>query len=272
MTAELTIPAIVSLAAVDAVNPCAIAVLTLMLIAFLTHNPKERKRALLAGLSFTSAVYILYLFYAVILIGVLNASTEVFGPIEGWIYGGFSLFAIALGCSNIKDFTWYRPGGLMTEMPLKWRPKIKKIMSGVTSVKGAFLVGLFVTLFLLPCTAGPLVTACVLLMRYGIAGALPWLLLYNAIFVLPMLAIALGLYAGLLLVENVAEWKDRNIKYLHLTAGSIMLLIGLYLAWESENIISLLVGGFELNFFRIGLIEVPVLFIFFYLTRKRGQK
>ncbi len=272
MAMELTVPAIVSLAMVDAVNPCAIAVLTLMLIAFLTHNPKERKRALLAGLSFTFAVYMLYLFYAIVIIGVLKTSTEMFGPIEGWIYGGFSLFAIALGCLNVKDFIWYKPGGFMTEMPMKWRPKMKKIMSGVTSVKGAFFVGLFVTLFLLPCTAGPLVTACVLLMRYGIAGALPWLLLYNIIFVLPMLGITFALYAGLLLIENVSEWRDRNIKYLHVVAGTIMLLIGLYLAWESENIFSLFLGPFELNFLRIGLIEVPVLFLLFYALERRQKK
>ena len=267
---ELTIPAIVSLAAVDAINPCALAVLTLMLIAFLTHNPKEKIKALLAGLSFTLAVYIIYLLYAIILIYVLHASTEIFGGIEGWVYGGFSLFAIALGCFNIKDFIWYKPGGLLREMPMSWRPKVKKILSGVASVKGAFGVGVFVTLFLLPCTMGPLVTACVLLMKLGVLNALPWLLLYNMIFVSPMLAITFGIYGGLLLVENVSEWKEKNIKYLHLIAGLIMVGIGIYLAWEAENIFSIPLGIFELNFLNLGIIEIPLLFLIIYLLSRKG--
>ena len=268
MGLELTVPAIVSLAAVDAINPCALAVLTFMLIAFLTHNPKEKKKALFAGLAFTSAVYMLYLFYAVVLIGLLHTSTEMFGNIEGFVYGFFSLFAIALGCFNVKDFLWYKPGGFMREMPMSWRPRIKKILSGVASVKGAFLVGLFVTLFLLPCTAGPLVTACVLLMKLGIINALPWLLLYNIIFVSPMLAITFGLYAGLLLVENVSEWRARNIRYLHLIAVIVMVLIGIYLAWEAENVFTFSLAGFKISFLTLGVIEIPVLFTIFYLVNK----
>ncbi|GAG48195.1 unnamed protein product, partial [marine sediment metagenome] len=47
--AELTLLQITSLAAIDAVNPCALAVLTLMLIAILTYNPKKKINILLAG-------------------------------------------------------------------------------------------------------------------------------------------------------------------------------------------------------------------------------
>ena len=266
---ELTIPAIVSLAAVDAVNPCALAVLTLMLIAFMTHSPKQKRKALFAGFCFTSAVYIIYLFYAIVLIYVFHMSTEIFGRIEGWIYGGFSLVAILLGCLNIKDYFWYKPGGFLREMPMKWRPKVKKILSGVATLKGAFLVGVFVTVFLLPCTMGPLVTACVLLIKLGIVRAFPWLLLYNLIFVSPMIAISCGIYLGLLAVERVSEWKERNIKYLHLFAGLVMTLIGIYLAWEAENVFQISLSFFSLTFFTLGLIEIPMIFIVLYLYHKK---
>ena len=57
---ELGLAAILSLAAVDAVNPCALAVLILVLVAILTQYPKERAKALYVGLTFTLAVFILY--------------------------------------------------------------------------------------------------------------------------------------------------------------------------------------------------------------------
>jgi cytochrome c biogenesis protein CcdA len=56
---------------------------------------------------------------------------------------------------------------------------------------------------------------------------IPWLLLYNLIFILPMLAITAISYLGLATVENVADWKEKNIRYLHLVAGLIILFLGI---------------------------------------------
>jgi cytochrome c biogenesis protein CcdA len=54
---------ITMLALVDAINPCAIAVLTLILVAILTDHPEKRKKFLYGGLVFCLAVFIGYLFY-----------------------------------------------------------------------------------------------------------------------------------------------------------------------------------------------------------------
>jgi len=56
---------------------------------------------------------------------------------------------------------------------------------------------------------------------------IPWLLLYNLIFVLPMLIITLIVYFGIAKIEDISGWKEKNIRYLHLTAGIIILLLGL---------------------------------------------
>ena len=45
---------ITPLALSDSVNPCAFAVLVLVLISILTHNPEKRKKILLGGLAFVS--------------------------------------------------------------------------------------------------------------------------------------------------------------------------------------------------------------------------
>jgi len=91
------------------------------------------------------------------------------------------------------------------------------------------LTGFVVTLFLLPCTMGPYIVASGLLSELSTIKAIPWLLYYNLIFVLPMLIITLLVYFGLTKIENVTDWKEKNIKLLHLIAGACLFLVGLAL-------------------------------------------
>ncbi len=223
-----TIPlfTVVSLALVDAVNPCEFAVLIMLLITIMTAHPKNKKKTLQAGLAFTAAIFILYFIYGVLLINVFKLIPAI-DAIRSIVYTVIACIAILIGLLQLKDFFDYKPGGFLTEMPMSFRPKVQKIISSITSPGGAFLVGAFVTLFLMPCTIGPYVILGNLLATETILAALPQLLLYNIIFILPMLAITFIVYFGVRKVEAVAEWKHRNVKYMHLIAGIIMLLIGI---------------------------------------------
>jgi cytochrome c biogenesis protein CcdA len=58
-------------------------------------------------------------------------------------------------------------------------------------------------------------------------AAIPVLLLYNLVFVIPLIALTLFIYFGLTNVEKASEWKEKNIKKLHLVAGIVMLALGL---------------------------------------------
>ncbi|KPJ56358.1 hypothetical protein AMJ49_05140, partial [Parcubacteria bacterium DG_74_2] len=134
--------------------------------------------------------------------------------------------AILLGVLNIRDFFKYKPGGFLTEMPMFLRPKVKKIISGITSPKGALGVGVFVTIFLLPCTIGPYIICGGILSTCEFIEIFPWLLMYNLIFILPMLVIVGLIYLGLRKVKDVSAWKEKNIRYLHLMAGLIIFGLG----------------------------------------------
>lgn len=222
---DLTVAKILSLAAVDAVNPCALAVLTLMLIAIVAYHPGKRREVLLAGLAFTFSVFVMYIIYGLVIIRcfqLVQAVTQV----RVWLYKILGTVALGLGALNLKDFLAYKPGSLGTEMPLALRPKLKKLLAGVTSPRGALGVGAFVTVFLLPCTIGPYVITGGLLCALSVTRSLPWLFFYNAVFVSPMLAITLAVFLGLTKAENVGEWKEKNIRYLHLVAGGIMMALG----------------------------------------------
>lgn len=213
----------------DSVNPCTIAVLTMVLMTILIQNPEKRKKVLFGGLAFISAVFIGYMFYAGILYQFFRSIAGFFAKNSGNFKIIFGVFALILGGLNIKDFFYYKKGSLATEMPIFLRPKVKRIIEKVTSPKGAFAIGFLVTLFLLPCTAGPLILATGRLSDLTIIQVIPWLIYYTLIFVLPMIAITLIIYFGFTRVEDVSGWKDKNIKLLHLIAGILLFMVGVAL-------------------------------------------
>ena len=115
----------------------------------------------------------------------------------------------------------------MTEMPLSIRPKMKKIISGITTPASAFAIGGFVTIFLLPCTIGPYVIAGGLLSRINtFQHLIPRLLLYNLVFIIPMLLVIFLVYKGTSAIKDIHQWRKTNIRQLHLAAGLILCILG----------------------------------------------
>jgi cytochrome c biogenesis protein CcdA len=217
------IVALLGAAAVDAINPCALAVLVLLLTTVLLS--RRRKVALYAGLAFSVAVYLSYLLMGFGLFSALNRLAS-FG---GWMKTGLGALAIVVGLFNLKDYFSYGAGGFTTEVPMGWRPKLKKLLAGVTSVPGAFLIGLLVSLFLLPCTSGPYIVVIGMLANHTTFwSAVPLLLLYNFVFVLPMLVLTWFVYYGLK-PSSVEKWRVQKIRYLHLFAGIVLTVLGVLL-------------------------------------------
>jgi len=199
-----TILKLTALALADSVNPCAIAVLAMILMTILIQNPGKKIKVLYSGLAFVVAIYISYLFYGIIIIQFFKIFAEFLRTNAVYVFKGLAILAILVGMLNVKDFLFYKKGSFATEMPLFLRPKLKKIINKITSPTGAFVVGFLVTLFLLPCTMGPYIVASGLLSEIGFLASLPWLLYYNIIFVLPMIIITLLIYFGFTKIEEVS--------------------------------------------------------------------
>ncbi len=220
---RLSLIKVIGLALADAVNPCAFAVLLMLLLAITTSNPEKKKRMLLSGLAFTLSIFVMYFLYGLLLVTFFGSFT---GNISVIIYKVFAVVAILLGIWQLKDFFYYRPGNVGTEMPLGLRPKVNKLISKATSPRGAMVIGIFITLFLLPCTIGPYIIATSSLAFIDLMKSIPLLLLYNLIFVIPMIVLTFLVYFGIKKINDLGAWKQKNIKYMHLVAGSIILLLG----------------------------------------------
>jgi hypothetical protein len=51
-------------------------------------------------------------------------------------------------------------------------------------------------------------------------------LLYNVVFIMPMVAITFAVYFGLTTAEKAEQWRTKHLQMLHLVAGTIILLLG----------------------------------------------
>lgn len=217
---KLTISAVISAAFVDSINPCEFAILIILLSTILSAG--SRKKALLAGLAFTLAIYISYLLMGLGLYSAIKISgfSRIF-------YIIVSILAIIIGLFNLKDYFWYGRWFLM-EVPLTWRPRMKMLLKSITSIPGAFLIGFVISLFLLPCTSGPYIVILSLLSEVATRNyALALLFLYNFIFILPMLALTFIIAFGFATTQEAEEWRQKKLRTLHLITGIIILLLGI---------------------------------------------
>jgi len=223
----MTLGKITSLALVNAVNPCQIAMLVLVLVTILTRNQEKKKKVLFAGLAFIIAVYIGYLFYGIVLVQLFSTFTEFLRQSSVYIKYAFAVVAMLVGGLQLKDFFFYKKGSFATETPIWMMTKAKRIIERITSPVGAFFTGFIITLFLGPCTMAPLLVAVQTISQLGFLGALPWLLYFNLIAVTPLIIITLIIYRGFTTAENIAQWRNRNIRILHLIAGILLFSVGI---------------------------------------------
>jgi cytochrome c biogenesis protein CcdA len=221
-----TLPVITGAAFVDSINPCAIAVLLILLATLISAG--DKRRAVRTAVAFIAALYLTYFALGIGLIGVMNLSG--FATIFHQFIG---ILAIVIGVFNIKDFFWYGGGGFAMEIPRSWRPKLKEMLGKATNPAAAFLIGIVVTLFELPCTGGPYLFVLGLLSQnLSWVKVVPILLYYNLVFVLPLIFLSGLIYFGYSSIDGTNAWKERNIRMLHLVAGIVMVILGIWVYWS----------------------------------------
>jgi len=208
----------------DSINPCAFAVILLLLSSILTRT-KSRKKAILAWLLFALAVFISYFAMWLWLFNALASATNttILKRIV-WILW------ILVWLANLKDFFWYKKWFVM-EVPMARRPRMKKIINKAVSPLWAFIVWFVVSLFLLPCTSGPYFTILWYLASESnnlhMRGYI-YLIIYNIIFILPMIIIALVVWLWFKSAEELAKIKHNNSKLIHLIVALLMLWLWIY--------------------------------------------
>lgn len=241
MAVEATLPALGAVlvtAAVDSINPCAIGV-ALLLVATLVKQDRRRD-ILKIGMIYVTAVYLTYLLAG---IGIIYALGSVSVQIANYITVFVSLIVIGGGILEIKDFFWYGKGSSLM-IPEKYSEKIAERMDGLTT-PAAILLGVFVAAVELPCTGGPYLAILTVIHQTIVApsaagfplSALALMLLYNLIFVMPLIAIVVFSYLGSYKVSEMKKWKHMNKARMRMAAGLLMVFLGWILLLLATGVI-----------------------------------
>ena len=212
------LPLVVVAALIDSINPCAFSILILT-IAFLFSIGKLRSSVLEIGSAYILGIFLVY---TLIGLGILQA-LHIFNTPHFMANVG-AVLLIALGLINITN-------QLVPAFPIKLRiphaahHRMAELMEK-GSLPSAFVLGGLVGLCEFPCTGGPYLMVLGLLHDQTTHTAgLAYLMLYNVLFILPLVIILL-IAGEKTLVEKLQEWKQRETATMRFGGGIAMITLG----------------------------------------------
>jgi cytochrome c biogenesis protein CcdA len=214
---ELTVPLVVASALIDSVNPCAFSVLIFLLISIVALE--NRQRILMVGGVYIAAVFIFYLLsgFGLFTLVSLSGFSQALSLIGATV-------AVVLGLISVLDALRNRDEFLIA-IPSSKKEQIEHYIRTAT-LPAAFALGIFVGIFELPCTGGIYLAILGLMSRsYTLMEGLPYLILYNFIFVLPLILILLMVAYGVA-PERANAWRVRHRRTLRLIVGLAMITLG----------------------------------------------
>ncbi len=222
MAVEATLPTLITVvtaAAIDSINPCAIGVLILM-ISVMIGAKQSTKRMLLLGGLYVLSVLVVYLLAG---LGLLYFLSTIPLWLTEYLSITVGILIISAGILEIKDFFWYGRWFSLA-IPEKFVDKIH-LMSNRVTIPGVMLLGAFVSAVELPCTGAPYLAIITMLSQYFDFTAFLLLILYNLIFVFPLLLILI-LVAGGMKLHKIKSWKHKNKAYMRLLMGLLLIWLG----------------------------------------------
>ena len=216
---KITLGSIIIAALIDSINPCAFGVLIFLLATIL--STASSKRALKYGLTY---IFIIFLVYFSAGLGIIKFLNEFSGIINYFVIVAGILVFIG-GLIEIKDFFWYGRG-ISLKIPVSVKPALER-MARKGTLSAVIILGIVVALVELPCTGG-IYLAILSLMSINKTFGIPYLLLYNFIFVLPLIIIVLVTHYGIK-TEKIQIIVENNKKWMRLAAGIVMIGLAVYL-------------------------------------------
>jgi cytochrome c biogenesis protein CcdA len=201
----------------NSLHPCGIAVL-LVLVSFLYALRRSRLSIMTMGLLYVLRIFATYFFIGLGLVKTISLSSRPF-----FFARAAALAAILLGLVSLKDY--FFPGSpLRLKIPDFTKGGIQKFIEKA-SLPSALGLGILVGICAFPCTGGIYTVIITTLATTKTVSFYSYLLLYNFLFVLPLLIIVV-LSGNRRLIERVERFERRSSRRLHLVTGSLMILLG----------------------------------------------
>ena len=223
----ITLPTVLAAAALDGINPCAFTVLLLFitsLLALLPAGPVDhralRGRMLRLGSIYIGAVFLTYLALGVGLLQAIDVFSRQHLPAR--LSG---LAAVLLGLWMLKDYFLPELGPRL-QAPRRVA-EIARRAAGKATVPSIMLGGVFIGLCTVPCSGAVYlgVLSLLALQPTTLAGY-GYLVLYNAVFVLP-LALILAAAVARPALSRLSHWNLHHKEWMRLGLGALAIGMGL---------------------------------------------
>ncbi|NJD77829.1 MAG: hypothetical protein FIB08_12165 [Candidatus Methanoperedens sp.] len=217
----LTLPLVIIAGLVDGFNPCAFAVL-LLFITF-TMGMLQMQADYRYGLMKVGSIYISGIFVTYVLIGVGFLSAISFFSATHAVGRAAALISMLLGVILMKDY--FVPGGFGLAIPGSMHTTINTWIKK-TSAPGVFGAGVLVGLCTVPCSGGIYLAVIGLLsIQTTLAQGILYLLIYNLMLIVPLVAVLLA-SSNRVVVDKMVAWQSANKKMVRLIMGLFMVAMG----------------------------------------------
>ena len=220
----------------DGLNPCAFTTIV-FLISYLSIIGRKRKEVLKTGIIYTMAVFITYLALGFGLMTIVSRIVNI-ALASRILYGATAVVAFAVSYLSLRDYLKARKGQFK-DMTLKLSDGMQKRIhksihdkvKNLGIITAALVLGVMVALFELPCTGQMYLPVITALSNPNLRSrAIPYLLLYNLMFIIPLIIVFIVAYFGVS-SESIGDRFRRHIGAIKIAMGGIFLALGCVLVY-----------------------------------------
>lgn len=225
---------------VDGLNPCAFATL-IFFVSYLTISGRKEREVIIVGVSFTLGVFIAYLVIGLGFYKVLDLIGNILNVVARWVYVFTALLCIALAVFSFMDVAKARKGEL-EDMSLNLPKGLRKRINAVIRkgrgtnryVIGAFATGLVISLLELACTGQVYLPTIIFVssMPELRLRAIFYLVIYNLLFILPLVVVFILAYFGTT-SEDLTRFLRKHAAAVKIGLGILFFALGLWLLFSA---------------------------------------
>lgn len=189
---------------IDGLNPCAFTTL-IFFVSYLSLSGRKGRQVLAVGTAFTAGVFLAYFLVGIGFWKVLDLLGGALITLSRWVYGITAALCLVLAVLSLRDFLRARRGAI-DEMALNLPHTLRMRINAVVRrgrraeafVAGAFVTGILISFLELACTGQVYLPTIIFAMSHAAlrTRAIGYLLIYNLLFILPLVVVFVLVYRG----------------------------------------------------------------------------
>lgn len=237
---KMTVPVILLSGLVDGINPCAFAAIAL-LISLMYVYAYRKKDVIVISVSYCSAVFITYFMIGLGIYSFIYSLEGIYS-LTYFLRMTVAFLCLIFAGLNLYDFFMYRKTGeskgLLLVLPEALKKRVSQAMGselrsnkkrGILALAaGAFALGVTISILEMACTGQVYLPTLVYILKQTDhkLKALSYILLYNAMFTLPLITI-IALYIAGVRREAFGAFLKRNAGRIKIALALVFAALGL---------------------------------------------